>query len=64
MKEKLFDSEAKIMKIIWDNSPISAKEISLIAAGSGTYRLHVVATVTGTDGGSEEVSAYSSEVKA
>lgn len=35
-----------------------------IAAGSGTYRLHVVATVTGTDGGSEEVSAYSSEVKA
>ena len=32
MKEKLFDSEVKIMEIIWEKSPISAKEISLIAA--------------------------------
>ncbi len=32
MKEKLFDSEAKVMQIIWDNSPISAKDISLLAA--------------------------------
>lgn len=32
MKEKLFDSEAKVMEIIWANSPISAKEISVIAA--------------------------------
>lgn len=32
MKEKLFESEAKVMEIIWANSPISAKEISLIAA--------------------------------
>ena len=32
MKEKLFDSEAKVMEIIWAKSPISAKEISLIAA--------------------------------
>lgn len=32
MKEKLFDSEAKVMEIIWANNPISAKEISLIAA--------------------------------
>ena len=32
MKAKLFDSEAKVMEIIWDKSPISAKEISLIAA--------------------------------
>ena len=31
MKQKLFDSEAKVMEIIWDKSPISAKEISLIA---------------------------------
>ena len=31
MKEKLFDSEAKVMEIIWEKSPISAKEISLIA---------------------------------
>ena len=32
MKEKLFDSEAKVMEIIWAKSPISAKDISLIAA--------------------------------
>ena len=31
MKEKLFDSEAKVMEIIWEKNPISAKEISLIA---------------------------------
>lgn len=29
---KLFDSELKIMDIVWDKEPISAKEISLIAA--------------------------------
>ena len=32
MQEKLFESEAKVMEIIWTKSPISAKEISLIAA--------------------------------
>ena len=32
MKEKLIDSEAKVMEIIWEKSPISAKDISLIAA--------------------------------
>lgn len=32
MKEKLYDSEAKVMEIIWEKSPISAKQISLIAA--------------------------------
>ena len=31
MKEKLFDSEAKVMDIIWEKSPVSAKDISLIA---------------------------------
>lgn len=31
MQEKLFDSEAKVMDILWDNGPLSAKEISLIA---------------------------------
>ena len=30
--EVLFDSEAKVMEILWERSPISAKEISLIAA--------------------------------
>lgn len=32
MKDKLFDSEAKVMDIIWENGRISAKSISLIAA--------------------------------
>jgi len=31
MQEKLFDSEAKVMKILWAKNPMSAKEISLIA---------------------------------
>ena len=30
--QKLFDSEIKVMDIIWKNEPISAKEISLLAA--------------------------------
>jgi len=29
---KLFDSELKIMSIVWDKEPVPAKEISLIAA--------------------------------
>ena len=30
--QKLFDSEIKVMEIIWENEPVSAKQISLIAA--------------------------------
>ena len=30
--EKLFDAEFRLMEIIWEFEPISAKEISLIAA--------------------------------
>lgn len=29
---KLFDSELKIMEIVWEKEPVSAKEISVIAA--------------------------------
>jgi predicted transcriptional regulator len=29
---KLFDSELKIMDIVWDNEPVSAKDITLMAA--------------------------------
>lgn len=32
MKEKLFDSEAKVMEILWERGSVSAKEVSLIAA--------------------------------
>lgn len=31
MEIKLFDSELKIMELIWENEPVSAKEMSLIA---------------------------------
>jgi len=31
MKQRLFDSEIKIMELIWANEPISAKELSELA---------------------------------
>jgi len=31
MKQRLFDSEIKIMELIWANEPISAKDLSALA---------------------------------
>ena len=45
MQEKLFDSEAKIMEIIWERGPISAKEISLIATDSIGWNKNTTYTV-------------------
>lgn len=45
MKEKLFDSEAKVMEILWTKGPLSAKEISLIAAGSIGWNKNTTYTV-------------------
>ena len=45
MTDKLFDSEAKIMEIIWNKSPISAKEISLISAETIGWNKHTTYTV-------------------
>lgn len=45
MKEKLFDSEAKVMEIIWAKGPISAKEISLIAADTIGWNKNTTYTV-------------------
>ena len=45
MKEKLFDSEAKLMEIIWAKSPISAKDISLIAAETIGWNKNTTYTV-------------------
>lgn len=45
MKEKLFDSEAKVMEIIWEKSPVSAKEISLIAAETIGWNKNTTYTV-------------------
>ena len=32
MKQKIFDSEIKVMEMIWEREPVSAKELSTIAA--------------------------------
>ena len=32
MKEKIFDSEIKVMEIVWESEPVSAKDISIVAA--------------------------------
>lgn len=32
MNQKLFDSEIKVMELIWGNEPVSAKELSIIAS--------------------------------
>ena len=34
--EKLFDSELKVMELIWEREPVSAKELSLLTAAAGT----------------------------
>ena len=31
MQMKLFDSELKLMEMLWENEPISAKELSILA---------------------------------
>lgn len=45
MREKLFDSEAKVMNIIWAKGPISAKDISLIAAETIGWNKNTTYTV-------------------
>lgn len=45
MKEKLFDSEAKVMEIIWSQGSLSAKEISLIAANTIGWNKNTTYTV-------------------
>ena len=43
--EVLFDSEAKVMEILWERNPISAKEISLIAAETIGWNKNTTYTV-------------------
>jgi len=45
MKEKLFDSEAKVMAILWERGTVSAKEISLIAAETIGWNKNTTYTV-------------------
>jgi len=43
--QKLFDSEIKAMEIIWENEPISAKQISLIASEQTGWNKNTTYTV-------------------
>ncbi len=45
MNAKMFDSEIKIMEIIWRKEPVSAKEISLIASGKIGWNKNTTYTV-------------------
>ena len=43
--EKLFDAELRLMEIIWEYEPVSAKEISLIAAEKFEWNKNTTYTV-------------------
>ncbi len=45
MNEKLFDSEAKVMKILWEHGPMSAKDIALVAAESIGWNKNTTYTI-------------------
>ncbi len=45
MKEKIFDSEAKVMEVLWERAPISAKEVSLILAKTIGWNKNTTYTV-------------------
>jgi BlaI family transcriptional regulator, penicillinase repressor len=45
METKLFDSELKIMEIIWEKEPISAKDVSLIAANAIGWNKNTTYTI-------------------
>lgn len=43
--QKLFDSEIKVMEIIWANEPVSAKQVSLIATDTIGWNKNTTYTV-------------------
>ena len=43
--EKLFDAELRLMEIVWEREPISAKEISVIAAEQFDWNKNTTYTV-------------------
>ncbi|SCW62095.1 Predicted transcriptional regulator [Ruminococcaceae bacterium YRB3002] len=45
MQEKLYDSEAKVMEILWERGALSAKEISLIAADTIGWNKNTTYTI-------------------
>ncbi len=45
MQEKLFDSEAKVMAILWEHGPIPAKQVSLLAADTIGWNKNTTYTI-------------------
>ncbi len=45
MQDKLFDSEAKVMDILWDHGPLPAKDVSRIAAETIGWNKNTTYTV-------------------
>ena len=45
MQEKLFDSELKIMQLIWQNEPVRAKKVSLLADDAFGWNKNTTYTV-------------------
>ena len=45
MDKKLFDSELKIMQLIWQNEPVSAKKVSLLADDAFGWNKNTTYTV-------------------
>ena len=45
MDTKLYDSEIKVMEIIWERGPVSAKEISLLAAEKTGWNKNTTYTI-------------------
>lgn len=45
MIQKIFDSEIKIMELVWAHEPISAKEVSLLAADQIGWNKNTTYTV-------------------
>ena len=45
MDKKLFDSELKVMELIWAHEPISAKELSVLAEGEYSWNKNTTYTV-------------------
>lgn len=45
MEKKIFDSEIKVMEIIWEREPISAKDISICAADEIGWNKNTTYTV-------------------
>lgn len=45
MDKKLFDSELKVMELIWQHQPVSAKEVSVLAEGKFSWNKNTTYTV-------------------